>query len=49
MDSIFISNFLDRIYRIIRIFLPGFPDESLVISIALGDQQAVGLCTNLFD
>jgi len=35
MDSIF---FLDRINRIFRIFLPGFPEESLENPITLGDK-----------
>jgi hypothetical protein len=38
MDSILIKKFLDRINRIFRIFVPGFPDESLEIPIAFGDR-----------
>jgi hypothetical protein len=30
-------SFLDRIDKIFRIFFPGFPDESLEIPIAFGD------------
>jgi hypothetical protein len=34
----FIFVFLDRIYRIFWIFFPGFPEESLEIPIAFGDE-----------
>jgi hypothetical protein len=37
MDSILFL-FFDRIYRILRIFVPGFPEESLETSIAFGDK-----------
>jgi hypothetical protein len=34
----FLKDFLDRIYRILKIFLPGFPDESLETPIAFGEK-----------
>jgi hypothetical protein len=36
---LFYYYFFDRINRIFRIFIPGFPDESLAIPIAFGDKH----------
>jgi hypothetical protein len=38
MDSILFL-FFDRIYRILRILFPGFPEESLETAIACGDKR----------